>query len=119
MRTITRRKLLKFFGLSAAASAFPFLSWSQTKSFPEGAIIRTLLKDYSPDELGGGATLFHEHLSLAPDFMDKFRAAAAAVRAPNESTPATANPAPAANNVAPAPRPPTTGPTRDLDAMVA
>lgn len=33
-------------------------------TFPRGAIIRTLLKDVSPDALGNGATLFHEHLSI-------------------------------------------------------
>ena len=31
-------------------------------SFPKGAIIRTILKDVSPDALRGGATMFHEHL---------------------------------------------------------
>jgi phosphotriesterase-related protein len=37
-----------------------------------GAIIRTVLKDVPPEALAGGATLFHEHLSLAPDFMPKW-----------------------------------------------
>jgi phosphotriesterase-related protein len=37
-----------------------------------GAIIRTVLKDLPPEALTGGATLFHEHLSLAPDFMPKW-----------------------------------------------
>jgi predicted metal-dependent phosphotriesterase family hydrolase len=37
-----------------------------------GAIIRTVLKDMPPEALAGGATLFHEHLSLAPDFMPKW-----------------------------------------------
>ena len=32
--------------------------------FPQGAIIRTLLKDVAPEELATGMTLFHEHLSL-------------------------------------------------------
>jgi phosphotriesterase-related protein len=32
--------------------------------FPKGAIIRTILEDVSPEALGKGATLFHEHLSL-------------------------------------------------------
>ena len=31
-------------------------------SFPKGAIVRTILKDISPDELRGGATMMHEHL---------------------------------------------------------
>lgn len=120
MRTLTRRKLLKLLGISAAASAFPLLSWGQPGAFPQGAVIRTLLKDYAPEELAGGVTLFHEHLSLAPDFMDKFRAAAAAVQALNSTQPAAVpNAATAGSNPATAPRPPTTGPTRDLDAMVA
>ena len=33
-------------------------------TFPDGAIVRTLLGDLSPDALGGGATLFHEHLAF-------------------------------------------------------
>ena len=33
-------------------------------TFPDGAIIRTVLRDISPDELAGGQTLFHEHLSI-------------------------------------------------------
>ena len=33
-------------------------------TFPDGAIIRTVLRDVSPDELAGGSTLFHEHLSI-------------------------------------------------------
>jgi phosphotriesterase-related protein len=32
--------------------------------FPKGAIVRTILKDVTPESLGGGATLFHEHLSI-------------------------------------------------------
>ena len=36
------------------------------------AIIRTVLKDLPPEALAGGATLFHEHLSLAPAFMPKW-----------------------------------------------
>ncbi len=39
-------------------------------SFPEGAIIRTILEDVSPDRLGQGAVLFHEHLSLDLPFWD-------------------------------------------------
>src|SRR5262249_35691268 len=33
-------------------------------TFPRGAIVRTILKDLPPDALAGGATLFHEHLSI-------------------------------------------------------
>ena len=33
-------------------------------TFPDGAIVRTLLADVDPAELGTGATLFHEHLAF-------------------------------------------------------
>jgi len=56
---------------------------AQQPAFPRGAIIRTLLKDYAPEELAGGATLFHEHMQLATDFNARFSAASAAVRAAN------------------------------------
>ena len=118
MHTLNRRKLLKFAGLSAAAAAWPLATTAQTPAFPRGAIIRTLLKDYQPEELAGGATLFHEHLSLANDFMDKFRAASAAVQAANGVRPAAPAAAPAGGAATPA-RPPQSGPTKDLDAMVA
>lgn len=52
-------------------------------AFPKGAIIRTVLKDYAPEDLAGGATLFHEHLQLAPDFGARFAAATRAARAAN------------------------------------
>jgi phosphotriesterase-related protein len=55
------------------------LAGAQAPGFPKGAIIRTLFRDYLPDELAGGATLFHEHLSLGEDFNDRFRAASQAV----------------------------------------
>ena len=34
------------------------------------AIIRTVLDDVSPEALGTGATLFHEHLSMTDEFVD-------------------------------------------------
>ena len=34
-------------------------------TFPDGAIIRTVLTDVDPEALAHGATLFHEHLSLS------------------------------------------------------
>jgi phosphotriesterase-related protein len=121
MKTINRRKLLKLTATGAAMAALPTVSFGQGPTFPKGAIIRTLFKDYAPEELGGGATLFHEHLSLASDFMDKFRSASAAVAALNNPQRAAnaAPPPPAANNAASAPRPPQNGPTTDLAAMVA
>ena len=34
-------------------------------TFPDGAIIRTILEDVTPDRLSHGAVLFHEHMSLS------------------------------------------------------
>ena len=33
-------------------------------TFPDGAVVRTVLADVAPEEIGSGATLFHEHLSF-------------------------------------------------------
>src|ERR1700735_5074616 len=87
---LSRRQALEILGIGAAAAAFPKPAFAEEPTFPKGAIIRTVLKDYAPEELAGGATLFHEHLQLANDFNAKFAAAAAA--------------APAANGFPPAPR---------------
>jgi phosphotriesterase-related protein len=84
---LTRRQALEVFGLGAAA-AIPSRLFAQEPAFPKGAIIRTLLKDYAPEELAGGATLFHEHMQLGPDFNAKFGAATAAARAANGLPPA-------------------------------
>jgi hypothetical protein len=64
----TRREALGMLGAGVAITAPPRVA-SAEPSFPEGAVIRTIVKDYSPGELGGGATLFHEHMSLGPDFL--------------------------------------------------
>jgi phosphotriesterase-related protein len=82
-RGLTRREALELLAMSTAAAAVAKGAFAQTPVFPQGAVIRTLLKDYAPEELAGGATLFHEHMSLGPDFNAKFAAAAAAVRAAN------------------------------------
>src|SRR5215468_9480463 len=81
-RTWTRREALEFLTASFGAAALPRIG-SAEPSFPEGAVIRTILKDYAPAELGGGATLFHEHMSLAPDFLLRFRQYAAEAQAVN------------------------------------
>jgi phosphotriesterase-related protein len=68
--TITRRDALGILGASAAAGLTG--RWADVVAaqaparavFPKGAIIRTILKDLPPDALSGGATLFHEHLSM-------------------------------------------------------
>jgi phosphotriesterase-related protein len=79
----TRRQALEFLGIGAAAVAVPRFAIAQQPTFAKGAIIRTILKDYAPEELGSGATLFHEHMQLATDFNARFAAATAAVRAAN------------------------------------
>ena len=79
----TRREALLTFGLGLAAAAFTNLSSAAAPAIPSGAIIRTVLKDYRPEELAGGATLFHEHVSLAPDFLTRFERYSAETRALN------------------------------------
>src|SRR5262249_29386833 len=60
---VTRRQALEAFTMTAAATALRASAFAQTDAgpttFPKGAIIRTILKDYAPEELAGGATLFH------------------------------------------------------------
>ena len=91
---MTRRQALEWMGTGAAAvmaagrvSAQPAAA---SPTFPKGSVIRTILRDYAPEELAGGATLFHEHMQLASDFLAKFGAAAAAARAANGLPPAPA-----------------------------
>src|SRR6516162_1915918 len=100
-RSMTRREALEILGLSAAAAALPAGALAQTPAFPKGAVIRTLFKDFAPEELAGGATLFHEHLSLAPDFMARFAAATAATRALNGPVSGRAGEAPGRAGTAP------------------
>jgi phosphotriesterase-related protein len=73
---ITRRDLFHLLGCGAAATTVPTLAAATEPEFPKGAIIRTILKDLPPEALRGGATLFHEHMSLAPDFMPRWMKAA-------------------------------------------
>ena len=49
---------------AAAAPALPPPAGASQVTFPQGAIVRTLLEDLSPDALADGATLFHEHLAF-------------------------------------------------------
>ncbi len=87
---LTRRRALEMLGIGAAAAALSGNGFAEEPSFPKGAIIRTILKDYQPQELAGGATLFHEHLQVFPDFNARFGAATAATRAANGLPPAPA-----------------------------
>jgi phosphotriesterase-related protein len=68
--TFTRREALGMLGLGAAAAALPAATTGP--EFPKHAVIRTILKDLPPEALAGGATLFHEHMSLAQDFMPRW-----------------------------------------------
>jgi len=110
MATWTRREALQMVGGAVASAALRSNAAAQAPVFPKGAVIRTLFKDYAPEELAGGATLFHEHLSLGQDFGDRFRAAAAAVLAA-QGAPPTARP------TGPPPAPPGPDPMRDVDLM--
>ena len=76
---LTRRDALSLLGLGAAAAALP----GSAAPFPKGAIIRTVLRDCAPEELAGGATLFHEHMSFASDFMTRWTRFAFETRAAN------------------------------------
>jgi phosphotriesterase-related protein len=106
MTTISRRRTLL---LAAAAALSPRGARAQV-TFPKGAVIRTLLRDVAPEELAGGATLFHEHLSLGADFTQRFIAASRAVLVAQGQTP------PQRINAGPAP-PPGPDPMRDVNLM--
>ena len=128
MKTLTRRAALSQAGACAlAALTQPFEARAQTSvtpqaapmqalgpagvpGFPKAAVIRTLFRDYAPEELAGGATLFHEHLSIGADFNERFRAATMAVLAANGIPPARAP------QGAP-PAPPGPDPMRDVALM--
>jgi Phosphotriesterase family len=71
----SRRDILRLIGASAAAAFAHSLGATEERvRFPSGAVIRTVLKDLPPEALAGGATLFHEHLSVGADFMPKVMA---------------------------------------------
>jgi predicted metal-dependent phosphotriesterase family hydrolase len=112
----TRREALGIMGMGAAAAALPRFARAAAPAFPKGAIIRTILKDYAPEELAGGATLFHEHMSLAPDFLPRWVRYSAETRAANVPDPA------ASRGGTPPAAPPAAVPTgpffmQDLDLM--
>jgi phosphotriesterase-related protein len=111
----TRREALKLLGVGAAAGAFPTFASAAAPSFPKGAVIRTILKDYAPEELAGAATLFHEHMSYPPDFMPRWTTYAAETRAANGNGATGRGAAPAGRGE----QPPPTGPffMQDLDYM--
>jgi len=114
----TRRQVLGALGAGAVAAALPEFASAAAPVFPKGAVIRTILKDYAPDDLAGGATLFHEHMSFADDFMTRWGRYAAETRAANNPPAAGRGAAaPAAGRGTPPPAP--SGPffMQDVDLM--
>src|SRR5579859_704481 len=113
----TRREALGILGMGAAAAALPDFASAAAPAFPRGAIIRTILKDYAPEDLAGGATLFHEHMSFAPDFLPRW------IRYATETAAANGQRGQAAGRGAPPPAPtPPAAPSgpffmQDLDLM--
>jgi phosphotriesterase-related protein len=76
---MTRRNALALTSAAIGAAVFkPSLSVlaaaADAPGFPPGAIIRTLLKDMSPQSFAHGPVLFHEHLSMKypPDAKEHF-----------------------------------------------
>ena len=70
---LTRREWLRLAGTGAGISVlsrdletFGLVQTGAARkvTFPRGAVVRSVLKDIPPDELAGGVTLFHEHLSI-------------------------------------------------------
>lgn len=70
---LTRRAWLRLAGTGAGISVlsrdletFGLVQTGAARkvTFPRGAVVRSVLKDIPPDELAGGVTLFHEHLSI-------------------------------------------------------
>jgi phosphotriesterase-related protein len=68
----TRREALGILGMGAAAALLPNMASAADLTFPQGAVIRCILRDYKPEELAGGVTLFHEHMSFKDDFMTRW-----------------------------------------------
>lgn len=66
----SRRQALMMMGGLGAAAVLPTAAFAQAPTFPKGAVIRTVLKDYAPEELANGVTLFHEHMSLRKGFLE-------------------------------------------------
>jgi phosphotriesterase-related protein len=113
---MTRRESLQLLGIGAASAALPRFAQAQAPSFPKGAIIRTVLKDYAPEDLAGGATLFHEHMSFVPDFMTRWTGYSRDTRVQNGDMPANA---PAGGRAGFTPPPPPPGPyfMQNVDLM--
>jgi phosphotriesterase-related protein len=71
----SRRDIIRLIGAGAAAAFTHRLAAAEGRlRLPTGAVIRTVLRDLPPEALAGGATLFHEHLSVGADFMPRVMA---------------------------------------------
>jgi phosphotriesterase-related protein len=85
----SRRDIVRLIGASAAAALAHRLGAAENKvRFPSGAVVRTVLGDVSPERLAGGATLFHEHLSVGADFMPRVMAEFRKLLGPDATLPA-------------------------------
>ncbi len=86
---VTRREALGLLGVGAAAAVtrgiLPLEAAEPT--FPRGAVIRTLLADLPPSALGGGTTLFHEHLTHDSGWTPRLRTQGGRVPAPANAPP--------------------------------
>src|SRR5262249_7333234 len=81
----TRRRAIQLLGAGAAGCVHALRGGAIVDAFqaggaaarkpltgvPKGVIIRTILEDARPEALGGGATLFHEHMSMNNAFFEK------------------------------------------------
>jgi phosphotriesterase-related protein len=90
---IMRRDVLKLMGVGLSAAALRD-SGAAASRFPKGAIIRTVLKDLPPEAFDSGAVLFHEHMSLAADFMPKWIALARSLPGRSQGNPGASRGAP-------------------------
>ena len=82
-RQFNRRDVLQVLGAGAGLGAARMLPWNaetlsaaqnvfksvHAVNVPKGAVIRTILKDVSPDAFVNGGTLVHEHLSVDVELM--------------------------------------------------
>ena len=64
---LTRRDAMRLLGAGAAGLAAACRGQVEPAS-PDSTIIRTILRDVTPDELGDGAILMHEHLSVSTPY---------------------------------------------------
>ena len=92
LRRFNRRDVIQMLGVGVGLGAARALPWNaealsaaqnvftsvHAVDVPEGAIIRTLLEDLSPDAFVNGATLVHEHLNTNVELMVEELEAAAA-----------------------------------------